>query len=68
MDSVLCTSLANLITGVVYSSVRVSGKQALEDLELAEQLIVQYLSKSDVKGRIFTDVFNCSRTFTLGDI
>ena len=67
-DNVLCISLANLIAGLVYSGVHVSGKKALEDLELAEQLIVQYLSKSDEKGGIFVDVFDCSRTFTFGDI
>ena len=67
-DNVLCISLPNLIAGLVYSSVQVSGKKALEDLELAEQLIVQYLSEGDEKGRIFPDVFDCSRTFTFGDI
>jgi len=67
-DSVLYISLASLITGVVYSSVQASGKNALENLELAERLIVQYLTKSEEKGRIFLDISNCSRAFTFGDI
>jgi hypothetical protein len=44
--------LAILILGVVYSSIQSGTEGALEDLNLAESMLIQNLTRSEDKGRI----------------
>jgi hypothetical protein len=44
--------LAILSLGVVYSSIQSATEGALEDLNLAESMLIQNITRSEDKGRI----------------